>query len=281
MVDEGILDKRLLLIESEFSSMLRQADRPGNTLSPLLRDVWDRKAMLSTLTRSPLVATGALISLIGHTTREDLEAHVTTTDARNGFLNRFWILETTRAQELPLPKEIPHDDLEMLGAQVFAALSLAKRAGKILLTPAAGERFTAAYSRLSSGAPSLLGSVLSRGPAHVRRMAVIYALTRSAKLVDACDIESALALWRECENSVRSIFGTRTGDRLADRNWREMAKGSQYSLTELRARVLGTGDVRSDQLRTSIEALLDAFPDEFTLTSEKTKGRSKEILARR
>jgi hypothetical protein len=53
-VDPGITDKRLMVIEPEFASALAVADRPGNTLSPLLRKAWDG-AKLNTLTKnSPL-----------------------------------------------------------------------------------------------------------------------------------------------------------------------------------------------------------------------------------
>jgi hypothetical protein len=42
MVDAGISDKRLLVIESEFASTLRVMSREGNTLSPVIRQAWDR-----------------------------------------------------------------------------------------------------------------------------------------------------------------------------------------------------------------------------------------------
>ena len=61
-VDPGITDKRLMVMEAEFSNALAVMDRPGNTLSPTIRRAWDG-GMLSTLTKnSPLKATGAHIS---------------------------------------------------------------------------------------------------------------------------------------------------------------------------------------------------------------------------
>ena len=44
-VDTGEPDKRLLIIESEFGTVLQQSGRDGNILSAVLRDAWDGKAL--------------------------------------------------------------------------------------------------------------------------------------------------------------------------------------------------------------------------------------------
>jgi hypothetical protein len=41
LVDPGVLDKRLLIVESELSSTLRVMGREGSTPSPLIRQAWD------------------------------------------------------------------------------------------------------------------------------------------------------------------------------------------------------------------------------------------------
>ena len=84
VVDEGVSDKRLLLVETEFVSVLKQFERSGNTLSALLRNAWDSKPVLRTLVKNqPTRSTGAHISLIGHTTVDDLHRYLTTVDAAN------------------------------------------------------------------------------------------------------------------------------------------------------------------------------------------------------
>lgn len=40
-MDSGIEDKRMLLVQSEFGSMLRVMARDGNSLSGVIRDAWD------------------------------------------------------------------------------------------------------------------------------------------------------------------------------------------------------------------------------------------------
>ena len=51
LLDEGVPDKRLLAVESEFASVLAVMKREGNTLSPVLRVAWDR-GTLQTMTRN-------------------------------------------------------------------------------------------------------------------------------------------------------------------------------------------------------------------------------------
>jgi hypothetical protein len=252
----------------------------GNTLSPLLRDVWDRKRMVATLTRSPLKSTGSLISLIGHSTREDLEKHATSTDARNGFLNRFLILETERAQELPLPPVIPNSIREALSISIRDAISDARKVGEVELSYAAETRYRDAYARLTRATPGIVGAILSRGPAHVRRLALLYALTRRAHEVGDADIESALAFWFTCAKSVKSIFGTATGDAMADRILREMPSGSEYTLTKIRG-FFGTGNIKAERLHRVIDAVLESNPDEFAYTEEQSGGRPRKVLCRR
>src|SRR5262249_58645497 len=39
--DPGIADKRLCVVEPELANVLKQTERQGNTLSPVLRQAWD------------------------------------------------------------------------------------------------------------------------------------------------------------------------------------------------------------------------------------------------
>ena len=160
------------------------------------------------------------------------------------------------------------------------AISSAREVREVGLSSAAHAKYCSAYSRLTRATPGVVGALLGRGPAHVRRLAVIYALSRRAKDVGEEDIESALAFWFTCADSVRSIFGTPTGDAMADRILREMPSGSEYTLTELRGKILGSGNIRSERLHRAIDAVLDFAPDEFAYTEERTGGRPRHVLSR-
>ena len=91
-VDAGETDKRLLLVEPEFASVLKHGARQGNTVSTMLRDAWDQD-VLSPLTKtSRIKATQPHISMVGHCTSAEINRNVTETEAANGFGNRIlWV----------------------------------------------------------------------------------------------------------------------------------------------------------------------------------------------
>src|SRR5215211_4957869 len=105
VMDPGVEDKRLLVLEAEFAGVLKVMSREGNTLSPVIRQAWD-DGTLQTLTKnSPMKATDAHVSIIGHITKAELLRHLTETEAANGFANRFIWLMVKRSKELPFGGE--------------------------------------------------------------------------------------------------------------------------------------------------------------------------------
>jgi hypothetical protein len=66
LVDPGVTDKRLLVIEQEFASVLNVMERDRNTLSSLLRLAWDGAPLGNMSKNTGERATGAHISLMGH-----------------------------------------------------------------------------------------------------------------------------------------------------------------------------------------------------------------------
>jgi hypothetical protein len=69
VTDHGADDKRLLVVEEEFASPLRLASRDGNILSAVLRQAWDAGRLRTLTKNSPLRATDAHVSILGHITR--------------------------------------------------------------------------------------------------------------------------------------------------------------------------------------------------------------------
>ena len=52
-VDPGCSDKRLLIYESEFSSVLKVTNRDSNLLSEVLRKVWETGTLRNTMKTAP------------------------------------------------------------------------------------------------------------------------------------------------------------------------------------------------------------------------------------
>jgi hypothetical protein len=89
ITDPGISDKRLLIMEEEFSRLLVISNRQGNTLLQVLRDIWDGHRILRITSKTdPHRATDAHISLIGHITPKELRKLLSEIDSTNGFANR-------------------------------------------------------------------------------------------------------------------------------------------------------------------------------------------------
>jgi len=215
--DSGVVDKRLLVVEVEFAGVLRQGQRDGNTLSPVLRAAWD-DGTLRTLTRNnPLRATGAHVSIISHITRDELLRHLSSTETANGFANRFLWVCARRSKVLPEGGQAWPEDLNRCLPLLEQAVKFARTVGELRRSDGARSRWAQVYPNLSEGCPGLLGAVLARAEAQAMRLACLYAVLDLSPEVQVKHLEAALALWDYCARSARYIFGAALGDPTADR----------------------------------------------------------------
>lgn len=216
MVDSGEPDKRLLVVETEFANVLKQIERQGNVLSSVCRDAWD-SGDLATLTKnSPIRATGAHISLIGHITAEELKRYLTRTEAANGFGNRILWFCVRRSKILPEGGRIHEVDFTSFLKRLRKAVAFASSAGEVSRNPQAKALWAQVYPKLTEGAPGMVGALTSRAEAQVLRLSMIYALLDGVSFVGPEHLLPALAVWDYCEASVRHIFGQAIGDPVAD-----------------------------------------------------------------
>jgi len=212
----GVDDKRLLVLESEFATVLRVMGRQGNVLSAVLRQAWD-SGDLRILTRNdPARATGAHISVIGHITAEELRRNLTRTEVANGFANRFLWVDSNRSKCLPEGGRVDPDSFISSISSLREALDYARSAGEIRRDDAAARLWKSVYEDLSSGSPGLFGAITSRAEAQVMRLALVYALLDQSNTIAIEHLRAALAVWRYCEASARRIFGATTGNKTAD-----------------------------------------------------------------
>jgi hypothetical protein len=214
--DPGVSDKRLLVYESEFASVLRQFDRQGNTLSTTLRQAWETGSLRTLTKNSPAKATGAHVSLIVHCTLQELTRYLSATEAANGMGNRFLWACVRRSKLLPLGGNLRQDELAAMQRTLAEAAQFARAVGEMGLDDEAVELWCEVYPELSEGKPGLAGALLGRAEAHVRRLACLYALLDRNATVGVDHLKPALALWDYCAASVRHAFGDSTGDRVAD-----------------------------------------------------------------
>ena len=220
-----------MVVEPEFAGALAAAERHGNTLSQLVRRAWDGDK-LSTLTRnSPLTATAAHISLIGHITDDELRARLNRTEMANGFANRFLFAMVRRSKELPFGGGLTDCEILHMGEQLRGAVEKGRMIGRVSMTDSAREIWASVYSDLSAGKPGLLGAITARAEAQTVRLALTYALLDDVNAIDEPHITAALALWEYCEQSAKYIFGNTLGDPVADDIERALQQAGATGMT--------------------------------------------------
>jgi hypothetical protein len=212
----GVTDKRLLIIESEFSSVFAMIAREGNVLSQMIREAWDSGNLRRLTKINPLRATNAHISIIGHITPEELLKRMAEVEAFNGFANRILWLCVRRSKFLPNGGGVL--DLAPLIARLIDVVQFATTVGQVTRDAAASAMWDPLYRRLGSRRlGGALAAVTNRAEAQVLRLSMIYALLDMKAVIEPKHIEAALAVWQYAEDSARYIFGNSTGDSLADR----------------------------------------------------------------
>ena len=214
--DAGISDKRLMVFASEFASLLNVMQREGNILSAVLRDAWDRGDLNIVTKHNPARATGALISLVGHITRDELVKHLHETEMASGFANRFLFACVRRSKLLPHGGELDEQTVAEMAKRVKAAVAFAKEANRIGFSIDGGVRWQEVYATLSADCPGLLGALTARAEAQVVRLALLYALWDQSYTITLQHLTAALAVWDYCHASVEHLFGDKLGDAGAD-----------------------------------------------------------------
>jgi hypothetical protein len=273
--DPGVTDKRLMVEETEFGAVLRVMRRDGNILSTVLRQAWDDGNLRVLTKNSPVRATHAYISVIGHITLEELQRYLDETDLFNGFANRFLWACVRRSKYLPDGGLLDASWIVKFLAQFKRADSFARSAGRISRSRQARDLWHEVYPTLSAGTLGLAGKVTSRAAPQVMRLACLYALLDRSARVDRAHLQSALALWDFCEASVHHIFGRHSGHPTADKVLRALRERGAEGLTRsaLFEDVLQSHSSRED-LADALRMLLDTGL--VRQTRERTKGRTAE-----
>lgn len=233
--DEGVEDKRLLVVEPELAKVLKVMERQGNSLSPVLRQAWDHGTLRVMTRANPLTATDAHISLVGHITVEELSRLLPDVEAANGFMNRFLILAVRRGTLLPEPEPFSGEIVSRLAFHVQHALVEASVVGRMYRSPEARELWRDVYPEISAEKDGLAGALQARGEAHVLRLSMLYALLDGRAEIGADHLLAALEIWAYAERSVDHIFGDATGNPTADAILRALRTSGEMTRTDISA----------------------------------------------
>ena len=273
--DPGVSDRRLLVIEPEFVSVLKNVSREISTLSPTLRSAWDGRPLAILTRTAPARATDAHISVIGHITATELQHHINPVELSNGLMNRFLLLGCRRVRLLPEggnPDPLKHTGL---AAKLKTTLNTARHAGQIRLSPGARHAWANAYERLAEPQPGIAGAISARAEAHTIRLALIYALLDQSREIQPQHLNAALALWSYASRSAVWALEASSGDPLARQIYTALTHALPDGLTRTQLRDLTHRNPSTIQLDQALAAL--AAENKITSQRVLTTGRPAEL----
>jgi hypothetical protein len=276
IVDAGVKDKRLLVMEGELSQVLKVMKREGNTLSPVMRNAWDGETLRTMVKHSPHRATDPHISIAGHITLSELTRHLTETEMANGLANRFQWFLVKRSKSLPFGGEWHTVDLAPITRKVVGILENANRPFRMEWAADARALWCEAYALLTEDRPGMFGAVTARAEAQALRLAMIYALADYSHEIRHTHVESALAVWEYAEASALYIFGEATGDPDADKVLTAL-KDTEGGMTRTEVSELFGRNKSRQELDRIREALVKAGRVRVSLNAE---GGSKKPVER-
>lgn len=281
LVDSGVEDKRLTIIEPEFSSVLQVAKREGNTLSEFIRKAYDLKKgekWSSLVKHNKDTATGAHISLIGHITKTELKTKMNSVELANGFANRFMWFGIKRSKLIPIPKERAHleNGISEIGKRLAGIIEFASQPRVMSFSPDAEKIWADVYCELAKEDENgILDSLMSRADSNTLRVAMIYALMDMSVIIDTDHILAAVALMNYARKSTELIFGDTTGDPIADTILDALSEATGgLSKTEINKDVFNKNKT-SAQISAALELLISQ--KKVQAYKHKPAGKRKSI----
>ncbi len=257
VLDEGVTDKRLLVVAPEYSSILKVGNRESNILSEVSREAWDGRELRNTVKGSSAVATDHHLSVLGHVTPDELRMRLTEIEQANGYANRNLWIYATRARHLPLGGEVDGEKLQAHAQRLIDGACSLRYVHPVTLSEEAKEHWIEVYPALSGASPGLVGLMSARRAPHVCRLAMLYATIDGRTVVSDNDLHAAIAVWDYSEATLQYIFGDALGDPDADAVL-EATRGvapDGISRTELHSVVSGRHATKAARLSRAIDVL--------------------------
>jgi uncharacterized protein DUF3987 len=270
---------QLMLYYSEFGDLLSTMGKQ-NTISDVLKDAYDGSILtVRTKKRSGwLTASHAHISMIGHVTPTVLTDRLSESDIASGLASRLLFAKVERSKEISRPKPVDKDKFEALVNSVHEVLEWAteytfegvdpisatlyrqldrKPKKEIHLTEAAWDYWDVLYHELSVKRHGVIGELAVRGPANVRRLALIYAILDKSPVIDVIHLKSANAVWEYSEASAKGIFTGFTGDYQVDKVLRALESANDNTLTKSDIHAMFSRHYSAGRIANIIKGLLE------------------------
>jgi hypothetical protein len=285
----AVVDKRLLVVESEFANILHQSKRDGNTLSAALRDAFDSTSIRPAVKTCPVWATDPHIGIIGDVTPSELRELMHTRELTNGFASRFIFFWAEGDKVFPFPQYTAKEVVETLAecvAQVMKFARANRHMDKDVMRMEFSPDAASLYAQLYKGelrdrsAGELITGLLDRRAPVLLRLAMLFALTDQTNVIAVDHINAAMAWVRYWVDSVKFIFqsavdeaGAAATTDTAQRIVSYLTERGQATRTEL-SKGCFSGHVSKGTLDKALDELLSASPPVIEVeTVPRPKGQ--------
>ncbi len=273
VVDHGAEDKRAFVIEAELAAVFKRMAGDGNSLSAVLRDAWDDRVLRTMTKNSPLRATGAHVSLVGHITSQELQLNLTETERANGFGNRWLYALARRSKCIPNAEPVPAPLLAPLVQALEDVIQFAGTLDRIARDAEAAALWAEVYPALSTREPGMVGAICGRAEAQVLRLSLLYAILDLSSTIGRAHLLAALGLFDYCAASAKRIFGGRLGFTILDTILGALRARGRLTMDELYAlfsRHKGRDEILAAMLLLETEG-------KVRRVSEQSGGRPRQV----
>ena len=232
IVDPGVDDKRLFVMDEEFGGVLANTKREGNTLSMIIRQCWDGGTLDPLTKNNKIRATNGVVGWVSHVTLTELIAKLAESESFNGFANRILWSLARRQKLVPIPKPMNGEKLLTLQKRLSKILRKTQGSEITLGVSAIDAWCSDYYSSLSKDRPGLAGCTTNRGEAQALRLSMIYCLLDGETTISLDHLRAGVAVWEYCRQSANYIFAGKDADQTTQKV-ADMLQQKSMTATEL------------------------------------------------
>jgi hypothetical protein len=290
-----ILDKRLLITETEFSNIPQQARRTGNTLTSRLRDSFDGKPLMPPTKQNRIGCKEPHICIRAGITPYELLDLLEQRDIANRFLNRFLVFWAERERIEPFPQTTADRIVQALAEDLIDVILFAKgnypresKTRQITATPKARDLFAHEYRAVYAKRTSTerIMALAARHRVYAWRFAHVFALTDLTAVIDEKHMEAAIAWTRYSRASLEFIFNSEAGARDAEKTQALASKILEFLRTQpagaTATEISGhfNRHVSAAELNAALKELIDSAPRVVEMKTDCTQsatGRPPKI----
>lgn len=282
-VIDPVLDKRLMIVESEFVKLLKLGKNDTNSILAVIRELWDFGGSIQPLTKtSPIRSTSPHISIYGNITPDELKATINVNEIYGGTVNRFLFLFAERLELIPFPQVTPDSLVAAMAEDIGEVVLWAKGhygtdsnydCQLVSLSEDAKQLWEREFPRLMKRyGSSVVAEATNRRAPYALRIALLFAITDRSLIITAEHLAAAIAWADASAQTADFLFSTPSNKSKVNPGHKEklldFLKGQpnrEASRTEI-SRLCFSGKLKKHELDQLLNGLVGTLIDKHELT---------------